>query len=107
MNRVFVESSMATPTFKKKFEIVERKGIGHPDTICDLLMNKVSIELSKLYLKETGAIQHHNMDKTMLVAGKTQNKFGGGQIIKPMKLILGDRATFSIDGRVLPIGEFV
>ncbi len=98
---------MATPTFKKKFEIVERKGIGHPDTICDLLMNKVSIELSKLYLKETGAIQHHNMDKTMLVAGKTQNKFGGGQIIKPMKLILGDRATFSINGRVLPIGEFV
>ena len=98
---------MATPTFKNKFEIVERKGIGHPDTICDLLMNKVSIELSKLYLKETGAIQHHNMDKTMLVAGKTQNKFGGGQIIKPMKLILGDRATFSIDGRVLPIGEFV
>jgi S-adenosylmethionine synthetase len=107
LNRVFVESSMATPTFKKKFEIVERKGIGHPDTICDLLMNKVSIELSKLYLKETGAIQHHNMDKTMLVAGKTQNKFGGGQIIKPMKLILGDRATFSINGRVLPIGEFV
>ena len=98
---------MATPTFKKKFEIVERKGIGHPDTICDLLMNKVSIELSKLYLKETGAIQHHNMDKTMLVAGKTQNKFGGGKIIKPMKLILGDRATFSINGRVLPIGEFV
>ncbi len=107
MNRIFVESSSATPTFKKKFEIVERKGIGHPDTICDLLMNKVSIELSKLYLKETGTIQHHNMDKTMLVAGKTQNKFGGGQIIKPMKLILGDRATFSINGRVLPIGEFV
>ncbi|MFM7796999.1 MAG: methionine adenosyltransferase [Candidatus Nitrosotenuis sp.] len=107
MNSIFVESSSATPTFKKKFEIVERKGIGHPDTICDLLMNKVSIELSKLYLKETGTIQHHNMDKTMLVAGKTQNKFGGGQIIKPMKLILGDRATFSINGRVLPIGEFV
>ena len=107
MNRIFVESSSATPTFKKKFEIVERKGIGHPDTICDLLMNKVSIELSKLYLKETGTIQHHNMDKTMLVAGKTQNKFGGGKIIKPMKLILGDRATFSINGRVLPIGEFV
>jgi len=107
LNRIFVESSSATPTFKKKFEIVERKGIGHPDTICDLLMNKVSIELSKLYLKETGTIQHHNMDKTMLVAGKTQNKFGGGQIIKPMKLILGDRATFSINGRVLPIGEFV
>lgn len=105
--KVFVESSKGTPTFKKQFEIVERKGMGHPDTICDLMMNKVSIELSKLYLKETGAIQHHNMDKTMLVAGKTENKFGGGKVIKPMKLILGDRATFDVNGRTLPIDDFV
>lgn len=107
MSKIFVELAKGTTTFKKQFEIVERKGIGHPDTICDLMMNKVSVELSKLYLKETGAIQHHNMDKTMLVAGKTENKFGGGKILKPMKLILGDRATFDVNGRTLPIGDFV
>lgn len=107
MGKIFVELAKGTTTFKKQFEIVERKGIGHPDTICDLMMNKVSVELSKLYLKETGAIQHHNMDKTMLVAGKTENKFGGGKILKPMKLILGDRATFDVNGRTLPIGDFV
>jgi S-adenosylmethionine synthetase len=93
-------------TFKKRFEIVERKGIGHPDTICDLIMNQVSIELSKLYLKETGAVQHHNMDKGLLVAGQSENKFGGGKITKPMKFILGDRATFLADSRELPIGDF-
>ena len=107
MEKIFVEQGLGTPTFKKQFEIVERKGIGHPDTICDLMMNKVSVELSKLYLKETGIIQHHNMDKTMLVAGKTENKFGGGKILKPMKFILGDRATFDVNGRTLPIGDFV
>ncbi|WP_268544468.1 methionine adenosyltransferase [Candidatus Nitrosotenuis cloacae] len=106
-DRVFIESIDRIPTYQKQFEIVERKGLGHPDTICDLLMNKVSIELSKLYLKETGAIQHHNMDKTMLVAGKTEIKFGGGKVLKPMKLILGDRATFQVNGRTLPIGDFV
>ncbi len=105
--KVFIESIKSVPTFRKQFEIVERKGIGHPDTICDLMMNKVSIELSKLYLKETGTIQHHNMDKTMLVAGQTENKLGGGKIIKPMRLILGDRATFSVNDRVLPINDFV
>ncbi|WKT58665.1 methionine adenosyltransferase [Candidatus Nitrosotenuis chungbukensis] len=105
-DKIFVETVRATPTFKKRFEFVERKGLGHPDTICDLVMNKVSIELSKLYLKETGIIQHHNMDKTMLVAGQTENKFGGGKILKPMKLVMGDRATTSIDGRQLPIGDF-
>jgi S-adenosylmethionine synthetase len=105
--KIFIESVKATPTYKKQFEIVERKGIGHPDTICDLVMDKISIELSKLYLKETGAIQHHNMDKTMLVAGNTEIKFSGGKVIKPMKLIIGDRVTFLSDDHKLPIGDFV
>lgn len=96
---------MGIPTFKKRFEIVERKGIGHPDTICDLVMDKISVELSKLYLKETGAIQHHNMDKSMLVAGQTENKFGGGKVTKPMKFVMGDRATFEANGKKLQIED--
>ncbi len=105
-NQIFIESVNNIPTFKKRFEIVERKGIGHPDTICDLVMNQISVDLSKLYLKETGAIQHHNMDKALLVAGQSENNFGGGKIIKPMKMVLGDRATFDIGERKLPIGDF-
>src|SRR3990172_4506835 len=100
---IFLEPIRSMPTFKKRFEIVERKGIGHPDTICDLVMNQVSIELSKMYLKETGAIQHHNMDKSLLVAGQSENKFGGGKITKPMKLVIGDRATFEVKGQKLPV----
>jgi len=96
---------MGIPTFKKRFEIVERKGIGHPDTICDLIMDKISVELSKLYLKEIGAIQHHNMDKSMLVAGQTENKFGGGKVTKPMKFVMGDRATFEANGKKLQIED--
>jgi S-adenosylmethionine synthetase len=105
-NQIFIETVNNIPTFKKRFEIVERKGIGHPDTICDLVMNQISVDLSKLYLKETGMIQHHNMDKALLVAGQSENNFGGGKIIKPIKMILGDRATFDVDGRELPIGDF-
>ncbi len=104
--KIFVESIEGIPTFKKRFEIVERKGIGHPDTICDLIMNQISIELSKLYIKETGSVQHHNMDKAMLVAGQSEIKFGGGKMLKPMKMILGDRATFEINNRKLPIADF-
>jgi S-adenosylmethionine synthetase len=104
-NRIFIETSNNIPTFKKRFEIVERKGLGHPDTICDLVMNQISIVLSKLYLKETGTIQHHNMDKALLVAGQSENYFGGGKLTKPMKMILGDRATFDIGERKLSIGD--
>jgi S-adenosylmethionine synthetase len=104
-SRIFLESIKGVPTFKKRFEIVERKGIGHPDTICDLLMNQVSIELSKMYIKETGSIQHHNMDKSMLVAGQSENKFGGGKMTKPMKLVIGDRATFEVKEKKLPVED--
>jgi S-adenosylmethionine synthetase len=105
MNQIFIESVNDTPTPKKRFEIVERKGTGHPDTICDLVMNQISNDLSKLYLKETGVIQHHNMDKALLVAGQSENSFGGGEIIKPMKLIMGDRATFQVNKKKLPIED--
>lgn len=93
-SNIFVERSRDIATFDKRFEIVERKGIGHPDTICDLVMEEVEISLSKLYLQATGVVQHHNMDKALLVAGQSENGFGGGKITKPIKLILGDRATF-------------
>jgi S-adenosylmethionine synthetase len=92
---IFIERTKVIPTFERKFEIVERKGIGHPDTICDLVMDEISIELSKMYLKKTGSIQHHNLDKALLVAGQTENRFGGGKVTKPMKLVIGDRATFT------------
>jgi len=51
-NQIFIETTNALPTSKKQFEIVERKGLGHPDTICDLVMNQVSIDLSKLTSKK-------------------------------------------------------
>ncbi|NIM44454.1 MAG: S-adenosylmethionine synthetase, partial [Nitrososphaeria archaeon] len=78
-------------------EICERKGIGHPDTICDALLNEVSNKLSREYLKRFGKIMHHNIDKGMLVAGEVERRFGGGTVTKPMLLVFGDRATFTVD----------
>lgn len=90
-----------------EIEIVERKGIGHPDTICDSIAEKISINLAKLYLKKFGAILHYNVDKAFLSAGEAKTKFGGGRVIKPMKLFLGDRATYCVENEELPIGELV
>ena len=51
------------PLEEQDLEIVERKGVGHPDHICDAIMNEVSVALSKEYLKRYGHVQHHNIDK--------------------------------------------
>ena len=74
-------------------EIVERKGLGHPDTICDLVMEQISQALSRAYNEHFGKILHHNCDKGLLVAGQVERRYGGGKILKPMRLIIGDRAT--------------
>ena len=86
-------------------EIVERKGTGHPDTICDALGEELSIALSELYLKECGAIMHHNVDKALLIGGEADPKFGGGSVISPIEIYLTGRAIKEIDGKRLPVEE--
>lgn len=97
MRNIIVNGLKQTPIEEQKFEIVERKGIGHPDSICDCVMNDISIELSREYIKRVGVIMHHNADKSLLVAGETETRFGGGIVKKPMLMIFGDRATFKVD----------
>lgn len=105
LKSIIIESSIATPTFRKRVEIVERKGKGHPDTICDLVMNAISVNLSKLYMKESGTVLHHNVDKALLVAGQAVNNFGGGKLLKPMRLVIGDRATLRSNNCCFPVEE--
>ncbi len=86
-------------------EIVERKGTGHPDTICDALGEELSIALSELYLKECGAIMHHNVDKALLIGGIAEPKFGGGFIVSPIEVYLTGRAINELNGKRLPVEE--
>lgn len=78
---------------ERELEIVERKGLGHPDTICDSVMEEVSLALTRVYLARFGAVLHHNTDKGLLVGGNAEYEFGGGRIVSPMRLFIGDRAT--------------
>jgi S-adenosylmethionine synthetase len=86
-------------------EIVERKGTGHPDTICDALAEELSIALSELYRAECGAIMHHNVDKALLIGGEADPQFKGGRIISPIEIYLTGRAINEINGKKLPVEE--
>ncbi len=86
-------------------EIVERKGTGHPDTICDALAEELSIALSEMYRKECGAIMHHNVDKALLIGGIAEPKFGGGEMISPIEVYLTGRAINELNGKRLPVEE--
>lgn len=98
-----IELSKREPVSRQAVEIVERKGVGHPDSICDAVMDRVSVALSREYRKRFGTVLHHNIDKGLLVAGQVEKDFGGGKVIKPMELIVGDRATFSAGKTRVPV----
>jgi S-adenosylmethionine synthetase len=102
---IVVEAFKGRSVTGHRVEIVERKGKGHPDFMCDALMEAVSIALSREYKKTFGTILHHNTDKGLLAAGRTEIEFGGGKLTKPMELIIGDRATFSAGGKKIPVKD--
>ncbi|AIY89858.1 methionine adenosyltransferase [Geoglobus acetivorans] len=102
MKNIFVEELVHTPVENQKVEIVERKGIGHPDSIADGIAEAMSRALSKEYLKRVGAVLHHNTDETQIVAGRAKTAFGGGEVIQPIYILLVGRATKHFDGIDIP-----
>lgn len=88
-----------------RIEMAERKGIGHPDTICDEIAEHISVALSRYYLEHFGAVMHHNVDKALLVGGQSQPAYGGGKILKPISLIIAGRATHRVGDKSVPVEE--
>ena len=83
-------------------EIVERKGVGHPDSICDGVAESVSRALAQEYLDRYGTVLHYNTDETQLVAGTAAPAFGGGEVLDPIYLLVVGRATKTYDGQRFP-----
>lgn len=86
-------------------EIVERKGLGHPDTICDALAENLSVTLSRFCIERFGAILHHNVDKALLCGGAARAAFGGGEVLEPIEIHLAGRATTEFKGVKIPVDE--
>ncbi len=83
-------------------EIVERKGLGHPDSICDGVAESVARALAQTYLDRFGTLLHFNTDETQLVAGTAAPAFGGGEMLEPIYLLVVGRATKEYDGQRIP-----
>lgn len=99
---IVVEKIDYTPVYRQKVELVERKGIGHPDSVADGLAESVSRALCKMYLERFGTILHHNTDETQIVGGQSAPEFGGGQVLEPVYILLVGRATTEVNGERLP-----
>ena len=103
MKQLFINTTI--PIDNQPFEIVERKGIGHPDTLADGIAEAVSIEYSRYCLKEFGAVLHHHFDKTVIMGGQAKIDFGIGEMIKPFRLIINGRVSSIFGNKKIPYQE--
>jgi S-adenosylmethionine synthetase len=95
----------ATGRFIEEYpvEIVERKGIGHPDSLCDGIAERVSVEYTRWCQENLGVTLHHNFDKVQLVAGEVEVGFGKGELLKPIHVQIAGRGTPEYKERQVPM----
>jgi len=102
---IIVEELVRTPIEMQKVELVERKGLGHPDSIADGIAEAISRALSKEYIKRYGIILHHNTDQVEVVGGRAYPRFGGGEVVRPIYILLSGRAVEFVDREAFPVHE--
>ncbi|UJW56461.1 methionine adenosyltransferase [Bacillus sp. A116_S68] len=92
---------------EKPFEIVERKGWGHPDTLADTLGEYLSVVYSKYTKEKYGAILHHNFDKVGIMGGRAKVDFGEGEQSQPIRILLNGRVSSKFGDEDLPIKDML
>ncbi|PUB11869.1 methionine adenosyltransferase [Yoonia sediminilitoris] len=99
-------SMLQTPDVEKlDVEIVERKGLGHPDSICDAISEQFSLSLCRFYMDRFGLVLHHNVDKALLWGGSARPAYGGGVVRQPFEFFVAGRATDAFRGVKVPVKD--
>lgn len=89
-------------------ETIERKGVGHPDTLADRLASQISQAYANYTVENCdGYILHHQVDKLMIIGGASSVTWGAGKFIEPIRIIVAGRATTSYLGEPIPVAEIV
>lgn len=92
MKKIQVIRNYRDPSFEA-FEVVERKGVGHPDSLADALANEVSIVYSRHCLEKIGIIPHHNVDKLYIGGGHYKNDYGVCERLSPIIIRVNGRMS--------------
>lgn len=101
---IYVTESKDVSIEDRPVEIVERKGIGHPDSLCDGIAERISVEYMKWCNEHLGAPLHHNFDKVQLVAGDVSVGYGHAELLKPIRIQIAGRGTpVAPDGTKIPM----
>lgn len=96
-----IRLSYREPSLPGEFELVERKGRGHPDTLSERLAERLSKVYCTLTREHFGTILRHQFDKLSLMGGRCDVTFGGGRFRSPVRLLINGRVTARVGDKSL------
>jgi S-adenosylmethionine synthetase len=103
--KVDIERTPDSPIENHSVEIVERKGLGHPDYMSDSIAEEFSKSLANYYLEKTGRVLHYNVDKLEIIGGAAEPEWNGGRIISYPSVLFSGRATDRYNEERIPVRE--
>ena len=89
------------------FELVERKGVGHPDTMCDAIAECASRNYTQYCINKFGRPAHHWFDKVMLIGGEANIDYGQGEVVKPYTIIFAGKVSYTVNNTIIPVDDIL
>lgn len=81
--------------------------MGTRTPLADHLAEELSRVYSRWTLRHCGAVLHHNFDKLALLGGAAQVWYGGGQMLKPVRVLVNGRVTRRCGDVVVPVDDLI
>ncbi len=105
--KISIDSNKFAKIENLPFETVERKGIGHPDTLCDAIAEVASRNYSKKVYEMVGKLPHHYFDKVMLMGGAADMGLGHGKLVSPYRVIFAGKVTRRVGDIEFPVTQII
>jgi S-adenosylmethionine synthetase len=106
MQNIVISPTKLEPAMRP-IEIVERKGVGHPDTLSDALGEHLSCTYSNYTRTRFGAILRHQFDKIALMCGRARVSFGDGEMLDPIRVLINGRASACLGDEEIPVRDLL
>lgn len=89
------------------YELVERKGVGHPDTMADAIAERASRYYATHCLSRFGRVAHHWFDKVLIFGGEADFDFGRGELVHPYTVLFAGKAALRCGSEEIPLDDIL
>lgn len=90
--RISINKSSHFPGLKR-VEFVERKGVGHPDSLANFIAESACLAICNFFREKYKFIPRFNVNQVGIIGGKTEVQFGKSKIKMPARVFISGKSA--------------